>query len=221
MKVYEIINENETIMEVPLPSEWDKSVYTPKTSYKKRIDYAVARAQKIGRGSSRSAFIIPYEGRQTILKVAHNKKGMAQNEAEASILDDGYAKNMGILIPLIDYDEEHTQPVWIHTELAQKATEEQLCSILKCPRLVDLVRHANMIGSGKNASQFQAALKSTLSDDDFETFLEYSDKLTDLSNSFDIKLVDFSRAANWGLFNNEPVLIDLGFTSNVQQLYYK
>ena len=77
MRVRDIISE------APLPPEWDKSVFTPNVAYKKRIDYAVERAHRLGRGSSRTAVEIMYEGRATVLKVAHNIKGMAQNAAEA------------------------------------------------------------------------------------------------------------------------------------------
>lgn len=219
MRAKEFTQEN-TIMEVPLPSDWDKSVYTPRTSYKKRIDYAVARAQKLGKGSSRSAFVIDYEGRKTILKVAHNKKGMGQNEAEAAILDDGYASNMGILIPLIDYDEEHDQPVWIHTEMAQKVSAKQLCNIMKCPSLDILVEHAIMISKGENASKLQTWLAQQRSQDEMDIFFEYSDKLTDLASNFDVNLNDYRRAANWGLYNNEPVVIDVGFTHDVAATHY-
>jgi len=223
MRAQDFIKENETIMEVPLPSDWDKTVFTPQQSYKKRIDYAVARAQRLGSGSSRKAFIIDYDGRQTVLKIAFNKKGMAQNEAEAAILDDYYAQGLDILIPLIDYDEDHDQPVWIHTEMAKKTTPKQLCQLMKCPSLHVLIQHANLIVHGKNASTFQQMLRDTykLSDDDIETFMEYSDKLTDLSNSFDVNLNDFTRAANWGLYNGNPVLLDIGFTHSVASDHYQ
>lgn len=221
MRAEEFIKENETIMEVPLPQDWDKEVYKPSTSFKKRIEYAVARAQKLGTGSSRVALTIDYEGRPTVLKIAKNRKGMAQNEAEANILDDFYLKNLDIAIPLIDYDTDHDQPTWIHTELASKATQKQLCNIMKCPSLDILIDHASYIANGQNASKLQAWLKTKLSEDDLETFFNYSDKLTDLHSSYDINLSDFRRAANWGLLNGtKPVVIDLGFTQDVASSQY-
>lgn len=217
MKVFEIITT-----EAPLPDDWDKEVYKPTTSYKKRIEYAVARAQKLGTGSSRVAFTITFEGRPTVLKVAKNAKGMAQNEAEANILDDSYLESLDIAIPLIDYDTDHDQPVWIHTELAQKATEKTLCALMKCPSLDDLVTHASYIVSGQDASKMQNYLKQKYSEDDMDTFFEYSDKLTTLANDFDINIGDFRRAANWGILNgNQPVVIDLGYTTTVQKMYWK
>jgi hypothetical protein len=220
MRAEEFIKETNTIMEVPLPQDWDKQVYTPQTSYKKRIEYAVKRAQQSGKGSSRTAFMIDYQGRPTILKVAHNRKGMGQNEAEANILEDYILQQMDIAIPLIDYDEDHDQPVWIHTEKAQKATGKQLCAMMKCPSLDILIDHASYIANGQNASNLQNWLKERLSEEDLETFFEYSDKLSDLSNNWNINISDFRRPANWGIWNNTPRVIDLGFTQDVAKDYY-
>ena len=213
------------IDEAPLPPEWDKQVFTPQQSYKKRIDYAVARAQKLGKGSSRTAFDIEYQGRPTVLKVAHNAKGMAQNGAEASVLDDGYIESIGITIPLIDYDEEHNPPVWIHTEKAAKVREKQLCSIMKCGTLFNLIKLARINVGELNFSYSQTLddirQQYKLSDDDVETLEEYVNLVSDLANSNnDLLLVDFMFAGNWGLYNGNPVIVDVGFTTQVRNAHY-
>lgn len=227
MRIMELLGDT-PIDEAPLPPDWDKSVFTPQNTYKKRIEYAVARAQKIGKGSARTAFEIEYEGRQTILKVAHNPKGMAQNKEEARILDDGYVQQLGITIPIIDYDEEHEQPVWIHMEKAQKATEKQLCNLMKCGSLRLLVTMAFASTGSKNATlsheEVIRELKSPrfkYTDEDVELCEEYAQDLTELAVSFDVNLWDFSRAANWGLFNGKPVVLDVGFTDTVKTAHYK
>jgi len=227
MRITDIIGES-AIDEAPLPPDWDKSVYTPKTSYKKRIEYAVARAQKMGKGSSRTAFDIEYEGRPTVLKVAHNVKGMAQNKEEAEILDDGYVQDLGITIPIIDYDEEHDEPVWIHTEKAQKATEKQLCNLMKCGSLRLLVAMA-FASTGKKGGTLSheeviRELKSDrfkYTDEDVELCEEYAQALTELAVNFDVGLWDFVRTANWGLFNGKPVVIDVGYTDAVHAAHYR
>lgn len=212
MKIREIISE------APLPDDWDKAIYTPQTSYKKRIDYAVAKAQKLGKGSSRTAFTVTYEGRPTVLKVAHNIKGMAQNEAEAELLSDGYLSGIGIMIPIIDYDEDHEQPVWVHTEKAEKASQKQLCDIMKCGKLEWLVNAAKFAKTGRGQNH-EDAIAKLYGDDSLETFREYVDMLQEMAD-FDIQLDDFSRAANWGLYNGQPVVIDVGFTHTVGQSHY-
>ena len=213
---------NEILTEAPLPDEWDKQVFTPKTSYAEKIKYAVERAQKIGKGSSRTAFEIEYEGRSTILKVAHNAKGMAQNEAEANILDDTYVQQIGIAIPMIDYDTEHAQPVWIHMEKAQRATEKQLSKLMQSGTLRWLVYAAihAYSGAGQDGTDMVLAHYGLTSRDEIDTFFEYVDKLQELMSK-GVNLGDFKLAQNWGIYNGAPVVIDLGFNDEISKQYYR
>ena len=218
-------SEGSMIDEAPLPADWDAAQFTPTNTFKARLAYALERAKKLGTGSSRVAMTIEYEGRPTVLKVAKNQKGMAQNEVEASILSDGYASQMGIMIPIIDYDEQSSQPTWIHTEMAQKATEKQLCSLMGSDSLWTLVHYANALHN-KNKMYSMETLekhlrKKGITDQQFEVFQDYANTLGDLSVSFDVELADFMRPANWGLWQGKPVVIDVGFNSNVMNQYYR
>ena len=103
------------LTEAPLPDDWDKNVYSPNNSFAKQVKYAKERAQKVGSGSSRVAFKIEYQGRPTVLKIAKNRIGLAQNEQESQALRDYYLED--ITIPMIDYDE--ASPQQIKFELTQ------------------------------------------------------------------------------------------------------
>ena len=218
----------EAINEAPLPGDWDQVQMNKGNTFKARLAYALQRAKKLGTGSSRVAMIIEYEGRSTVLKVAKNKKGLAQNAAEASILGDGYAKQLGILIPMIDYDDKNTEPYWIHTELAQKVNETTLCSLLKCDQnLEELIRIARTIsGTTKYPVNLtKLALDYSLqgkSKQDIDTLFEYGEIIAELILSYDITPGDLSASANWGIYQGKPVIIDIGLTDNVwKQLYLK
>ena len=213
--------------EVPLPPDWDKDVYRGKGTFKDRIRYAVERAKKVGTGSSRVAFIIEYEGRPTVLKIAKNNKGLSQNNVEADILDDSYVESLDITIPLIDYDTENPQPLWIHTELAEKATKKKLCDIIKCPNLYVLVELAKVI-TGKYynlpASQYLDNIKqkTEISDQDLATLEDYATRIAELIVNFDLTPGDFTVTSNWGIYKGKPVIIDLGLSDTVfQSLYQK
>lgn len=225
MRAVEFITE-QTLDEMPLPSDWDTAQYQQGTSFKQRLAYALERAKKLGTGSSRVAMIIEYQGRPTVLKIAKNNKGLAQNDVEADILGDGYASQLGILIPLIDYDEQNRQPTWIHTEMAQKASEKQLCAIMKCDNLSQLVSMAwSITGKKKYLGTYQGYVdylrQKGNSEQDIETVTEYANMLADINSNFDIELADFGRAANWGIFNGKPVIIDAGANNNVISQYYR
>ena len=224
MRIGEILIEN-VIDEAPLPADWDESQYSPGTTFKQRLTYTLARANKLGTGSSRIATTIEFQGRWTVLKIAKNRKGLAQNAVEAEILGDGYASQMGILIPLIDYDKQNAEPTWIQTELATKATESQLCKAMKCRSLMELAFMAESIAGkvSKNRSPdliLDSMRKSGYSEEDLETFKEYADKLAELYSSFNLELGDFSVKGNWGMYRGNPVIIDVGLNTAVLNKHY-
>jgi hypothetical protein len=215
--------------EMPLPVDWDQKQFQQQgTTFKSRLAYALERAKKIGTGSSRVATTIEYQGRPTVLKIAKNTKGLAQNSVEASMLDDGYASQMGILIPLIDYDTQHRQPLWIHTELATKASESQLCNLMHCDNLGQLINFARAITGnsrmswiGTPQSYIEHMKKKHKTEEAIEIATDYANKLAELSTSFDIELGDLDRAANWGLYQGKPVILDVGGSSEVIKQYYR
>jgi hypothetical protein len=217
--------DEEVLDEMPLPADWDpQQMRQQGTSFKSRLAYALERAKKLGVGSSRVATTIEYQGRPTVLKIAKNAKGLAQNSVEADILSDGYASQLGILIPIIDYDEQNREPSWVHTEMAQKATEKQLANLMGVDSLNDIVQLANAIAGKTKMLTFQGQIdymrKSGKTDQQIDTATDYANTLADLANSFDVELGDFVRKANWGLYNGKPVIIDVGFNSNVLKQYY-
>ncbi len=224
MRACEFLIE-EIIDEMPLPADWDTTQYGPNTTFKQRLNYALERAKKLGTGSSRVAMIIEYQGRPTVLKVAKNQKGLAQNSVEADILSDGYARQMGILIPIIDYDDQNREPVWIHTEMATKASEKQLCNLMGCNGLSQLTNMAWAITGKKkylgSIEGYEEHLRNSgKTEEQVETAVDYANLLADLNMNFDVELGDLHRKANWGIYNGKPVIIDAGFNSNVLQQYY-
>lgn len=219
--------DEEVLDEMPLPADWDpQQMRQGATTFKSRLAYALERAKKLGTGSSRVATTIEYQGRPTVLKIAKNAKGLAQNSVEADILSDGYASQLGILIPLIDYDEQNREPSWIHTEMATKASEKQLCQIMGCDNLSQLVNMAWAITGKKkyvgNYESYATHLRQRgVSEEQIDRMTDYANTLADLNSNFDVELGDFARAANWGMYKGKPVIVDVGFNSNVLNQYYK
>lgn len=223
------------INEVPLPPDWDPEQLNLRQTFRNRIKYAVSKAQRIGAGSSRVAFIIPYEGRNTVLKVAKNLKGLAQNEAEIQVLDDNYVGKLPIVIPLIDYDKENKRPVWIQTEMANQIGLAPLVQMLRAPSLwflTDSVMSRLSLPKTPEYLNTPAKIKEKYfnkqmwtqggnpTEQSFEIFNEYVDKLAELKDSSDIELGDLQVNSNWGQYMGRPVVIDLGLSSEVWGKYY-
>lgn len=212
MKVKEIL------LEVPLPPDWDKSKYKSSVSFAQRIRYAVERAKKIGTGSARVAFEIEYQGRPTILKIAKNKKGIAQNEYEATILDDYYVEGLGITIPMIDHDEENEDPTWLHVEKAEKMKPTQFKKFFNGLNPFELIQLVNYMTS-------KVRMDKTV-EYPVEKYNEIAESnesvsgLIDFVSNYNISPADFTRLANWGIYKNRPVIIDVGASTEVLKQHY-
>ena len=233
MKVNDLIK---VINESPLPDGGDdfekdqeaidKAIFDENTPYFKRMKYLKSRAKLIGQGSARSAFKIIYKGRPTILKVAHNKVGAAQNEVEAAVLDKIAKTNNDLVIPQIDHDnQDKTQPAWIHLEYAESADEEELCDVMKCGTLEYLI--SAMLPEVEETDWTYETVVTEMrnefpnyTDRDMVTFKKYVDKLVDLVKPNKLLADDFTKAENWGFYKGKPVIIDIGFTNDIQISHY-
>lgn len=212
----------EFLKEAPLPPDWDQTVYQPQVSFAKKIKYAIERSKKIGAGSSRVAFQVEYEGRPTILKIAKNKKGLAQNEKEG---DYGlYQMYPDITVPMIDRDENdgNHPPMWLHVEKAEKLTEVKFKAItgfsFKDFGNMLMAEESRRVGGRLGPDAWIAGISP-----DEKTKIENSElyyDVTSLMGNFDILAGDLVRLANWGIYAGHPVIIDLGFSSEVEKQFY-
>ena len=230
MRAKEFLNES-TIDEMALPADWDPTALGHDKSFKSRLQYALERAPRLGGGSSRVALIIPDQGRETVLKIAKNRKGMAQNEAEVAILTDGYVGQLDIVIPIIDYDQQNPQPTWLQTEKANKVSDAKLRKLLHCDKTwVGMMYFTNAVGyTIGNRSPHQLdlpdikkrMLQAGQTEQDLDIFIEYVNEVAILVSSSGLLVDDLMTASNWGEYKGRPVVIDLGYTESVKPLYTK
>lgn len=203
--------------EMALPVDWDKKTF--QGSFKKQLDYAKERAAKIGTGSSRVAFIIPFEGRDTVVKIARNPKGLAQNAKE---VDYGLHNIHGsVLIPLIDHDEENDPPRWVQFEKAEKLTESKFKSLTG----FSFKHFGNMLldwQQGFKPQRFKFNYAVDVPDDVKEKIKESElfQEVTEMCGIFGFLVDDFGRTTNWGVYKGKPVIIDYGYDEEVKKLYW-
>lgn len=220
------LNEAVILNETPLPPEWDESIYNDRVPFAQRVRYAKERAEQIGRGSSRVVFTIPYQGRETALKIALNRKGAAQNAVEAEILSDGYHGSRGVVIPIIDYDEANPMPTWVHTEKADPIRSKK--------HLEDLISqsYAGFETDGKvDLYDIESYLKKMRGDRDHggvgwraEESISMNvllTRLTELVLDYDLAIGDVVRKSNWGVYQSRPVLVDIGANRDVIDQFYR
>lgn len=200
------------LLEAPIPDDWESTKITT-NSFANRIRYAKSKAQSIGVGSSRVAFKIPYNGRDTVLKIAKNKKGLAQNDHEAQMLTDWYAKSLNIMIPIIDYDEDSNEPTWLHVEYARKAKDSDFKRHIG-DTLSMLIEYTEMsIGKSKYK-------KPTDYFDKLDTEHDLVQSFIDLVGNYGHPIGDYSRLTNWGVYDDRLVLVDVGINNDILKTYY-
>lgn len=218
MKIQDLLYESP-----PLPDDWDKDLFKQgRGSFKKRLEHAKQKAQRVGGGSSRVAFIIKYEGRDTVLKIAKNKKGLAQNYQESTMLRtaDVLGSSGTVVVPMIDHDETNEDPSWIHVEYARKLKSEQEFERLTGYKLSMLLDYAAQQFGNRSVKFFR---HKEFPDDWKEKLWEedsYASELLNFIGNTELHLPDLYRYSNWGVYKNKPVIIDLGLDETVYKQYY-
>lgn len=212
------------LTEAPLPDGFDEEVFQNvgrRSNFAKTLQYAKERLTRVGNGSARVAFEFKYEGRDTILKLARNRKGLAQNKEESQLFDDWFVLQTGMTIPMIDYDEVSADPVWLHVEKAEKMTRAKFEKFFEFDIDVMNVIMKAMRGYYPRIDSLRE-LTDKYQEIMEEGDNEHIDGLVDLvSNYTEIETADLTRLSNWGIYKGNPVIIDLGLSKTVYKDLYK
>ena len=118
MNLQEQISRIKGIMQLKetYPAGWDMDEFKKLNSFEKRIKYCNTHLTKLGFGSSRIVYKIDDE---KALKLAKNRKGLAQNELEIILSN---SSNLdGIVAETFDHSEDNS---WVEMELAKELTPD-------------------------------------------------------------------------------------------------
>jgi hypothetical protein len=195
------------------PTSWNIEEFKKLKSFSARVQYCEKHLQRISSGSSRIVYKIDDI---KVLKLAKNKKGLAQNETEIDFGRDSYLSN--IVAKIFDYDENN---LWVEMELARKVTPtifknivgitfENYCHIMK-------YRYSISIDFDLKIS------KPENYNDIWEIDFVYN--MMDMMVNYELPWGDLCRLSTYGLVNrngqDELAMIDYGLTSDVYDSYYK
>lgn len=231
------------VNEMAYPSSFNMKEFKKLRSFTQRAEYCDSRLKYIDEGSSRIVFEIDDE---KVLKLAYNRKGLAQNRVEAET-----PREYGIFAEIYD---RHPNCYWIEMEKADHAfisdfnniyggknglfsdfLQRWSWDVIGAPTLEDRVFYCWLqpyifyavmsrknLGKGDpNHTAFEA----------FESLDEYKGSLFEgikqyildcpLSTSYG----DLQRIASYGVVKRngekEIVLIDYGFNDDVKKKFYK
>lgn len=186
-----------------------------------RVAYCDATLNKLGVGSSRIVYDM---GDGKALKLAKNRKGIAQNEVEYNNSNDGYE----ILSRVYDADVDNW--LWVISELAGKAKSDDFKRLwgVSFKEVQDIIKclYNNYARAGhelwlsdkeKTNKLIQELIYKENRDGLYDLYIYISDYQPSLPQ-------DYLRIANWGkcLRNGVEtlVIIDNGFDDDVNSQYY-
>lgn len=196
--------------EANYPSNFNMEEFKNLKSFAARLRYCKENLQPIASGSGRYVFGIDAD---TVLKLAKNKKGVAQNETEYKFANDSY---ITIVAEVFDVDENF---LWIEMERLNKCTWKKFENI-----------------TGIDSSDFNLALiyyyykhlsrnnyfnqKPDTYDEIVEN--EFFQDVVDLMANYDMPPGDLTKLSSWGITKTGEIkLIDAGLSQQVYDTYYK
>lgn len=174
-------------------------------TYTARKEYAERNLKHLSSGSSRIVYLTPGK---TIVKLAKNDKGIAQNKAECNP-----KMKSKYLNKILSCAKNHS---WIEVPYLEKITEKDFEKMtgLKFNDFGESIRYGLREVSGNTDKE---------KPDNFAE-VEKSDiyrEVHDFGARFKLMPGDLARISSWGEKNGNPVLIDAGLTADVFEDFYE
>jgi len=216
----------ESLMDEDYPSSFDREKFKNLRSFAERVRYCEEHLKRISAGSSRIAYVID---NTKVLKLAKNKKGLAQNQTEIQWGKDYYFDS--ILAHTFDDDENG---LWVEMELARKATKANFKQILgytleDLSVFVKYMYFYNVKINKQLADTYRRMLdnaddEGNLYNLDFFSEDAFATTLVDFMNATDAPQGDLCKYSSFGVVKRDNhdsiVLIDFGLTGEVYGSYY-
>ena len=192
-------------------------------SFRQKVIYLNEYLGKpIGRGSSRYVYQIDDN---TVLKLAINAKGLAQNEREYSILRDQYSS----IVPNVYNGSDDTNYEWIITDFVLPASKNDFKALVGVP-FETIQRYCvwadTIIHPERDRGNYKSKMRHEfyIDNENNEELIELVSAIDDLIGSYDIEPGDLSKLNSWGIknYNGQAglVVLDTGLSADVYKQYY-
>lgn len=212
-----LVNKND--LGEDYPTGWNIEEFKALKSFSARVKYCNEKLPRISSGSSRIVYKID---EQKALKLAKNRKGLAQNEVEISAGNDYYLDDLVATV----YESDPNN-LWVEMELARKVTPqifknivgfdfEEYCQALRY--------YNNEITGGAGRSRFNQQAKPDGMDLMWEN--EFISRMFDYIGNYTPPVGDLCRLSTYGVVKRNGgdaiVMVDFGLNDEVlNSLYLK
>jgi len=174
-------------------------------TYNARKKYAERNLKHLSSGSSRIVYLTP---EKTILKLAKNDRGIAQNKVESNPKMKSKYLNKVL--------RKASNHAWIEVSFLKKITVKQFEKMTG----LDFDEFGEAISYGLKAVSGSKDMKEPDNFDEVSKSRIYKD-LVDVGRKFKLMPGDIARISSWGTKDGLPVLIDAGLTKDVFEEYYE
>lgn len=205
---------NESVLDEDYPQNFSMDEFKQLNSFNARIKYCQERLKRISSGTSRIVYQIDDE---KVLKLAKNKKGVAQNEVEIQYSSSDYP-----VAEIFDYDEDN---LWTEMELARPLTPKKFQEItgFKWSDYQIAIHNYGIDAMGTARDRIykqdiDPSIVEAMWDD------EFTYNMFQYIGDAQIPVGDLKRLSSYGIVKRNDydtiVIIDYGLTDNVYGSYY-
>lgn len=200
-------------MKEDYPASFNHEEFANLRTFAERVRYCAQHLKKIGAGSARIVYEIDD---RSVLKLAKNAKGIAQNELEASLSNDYYIRDM-----VAQIFKSHPNDEWIEAEYAKRVTPTRFRELtgIDIKTLSEYLwkKHAENKGRGMGTHLSPEQLEMVENN-------EFANNILDIMLNYDMPSGDLGRISSYGEVNRngqpEVVIIDYGLNDDVYQDHY-
>ena len=208
------------IKEMAYPSWFDMEYFKTLKTFSDRVRYCNEKLQRISSGSSRIVYKVDDE---KVLKLAKNRKGIAQNEVEGG---DYYLQQIGCFAKIYDVDENY---LWLEMQLARKVKTSDFKRLtgfgwdVMCAWIWDCRDRYTNNGFHKK-DNYEEIFNSEKFQEELENYSIFSE-IEEYLGNYTLKSVgDLTRLSSWGVVSDNGeerlVIVDYGLNDDVMNKFY-
>ena len=174
-------------------------------TYNARKKYAERNLKHLSSGSSRIVYLTPSK---TIVKLAKNDKGIAQNKAESNP-----AMKSKYLNEILGCAKNYA---WCETHYLEKITEKEFEEMtgIKFDDFGEAIRYGLKEISGNSDKEKPENFEKVARSDIYK-------EVKDIGEKFKLLPGDMARISSWGSKDGRPILIDAGLTRDIFDEFYE
>lgn len=209
----------ELIGEMAYPTSFNFEEFKKINSFAGRVRYCEERLQRLSSGSSRIVYVIDND---KVLKLAKNKKGIAQNQTEIRLGTEPYYT---CFAEIYEYDDNG---LWVEMEYCRKAKKSDFKNIYGLPFEALCCAIHEMGNNNRRYNynpyrQYQQLVDEVWNGEENKTQELFNSVHEYIGGERLEGVDDLCRLSSWGVSNitNEFVIIDYGLDDDVFNNYYR